>query len=401
MEKVVIIGAGQAGGWCAKALRDAGFLGELSLVGNESLPPYERPPLSKGVLDGSERQDVCFLFPDGGASLNLSAHWENPATAIDRTRKAVTLQSGEELYYDKLVLATGGQARTLPGVQGPNIFLLRTLRDSLALKQQLQPGKSLLVIGGGWIGLEVAATATKAGLQVTIVEPQNRLCARSVPSVLSDYLHALHTRQGVEILLSASLAALQASEEGIAWTLADDSVRSADLVVVGVGLVPNVALAASSGLEVDNGVVVNSCWQTSDPEVFAIGDVAHRQNSAGVWQRLESWANAMKSAEDVAHFLMTGKEPAEAIPWFWSDQYGNNIQILGTPDGWENPIFRGDQSAGTFTVWFEEEQHLQAVISVNQSKDIKVAKRLMERHIRVSRSELENPELNLKMLLKK
>ena len=280
-------------------MRAEGYAGRIVLVGAERHPSHERPPLSKAVLSGEAAPETTHLFkPEEHAALDLDFRAEARATRIDRAAKRVALAGGESLPYDKLILTTGGTARRLPvpGGDSPRVLYLRTIEDSLAIRAALGPGKKLVVIGGGWIGLEVAATARKLGASVVVVEGLDRLCARTVPPAISAFLLARHEREGVEIRLGAGVKAIE-DRGALVVRLADGSSLEADAVVAGIGLEPDVALARDAGLTVDNGILVDEQCRTSDPDVFAAGDCANTPLPClGRRVRLESWANAQNQA---------------------------------------------------------------------------------------------------------
>lgn len=371
MDRVVVIGAGQAGGWAAKTLRDEGFAGEVVLVGEEAHPPHERPPLSKDVLVGSKPPESTYLWPDG---LDVDFRPKTRAVALDRAAHRVELADGSSLAYDKLVLATGARVRRL---DHPGALYLRTIEDALALRAALLRQGRVGVIGGGWIGLEVAAAARRLGCAVTVVELGPRLCARVVPPVLSDYLKRLHERHGVEIRLGTA------------------EPPEADTIVVGVGVVPNVELAEAAGLAVANGIAVDAFGATSDPDIYAAGDVASRD---GV--RLESWANAQNQAIAAAKSLLGRKTPYDEVPWFWSDQYDVNLQLVGLPKAGHEIVQRGRAEDDRFSLFFLEEGRLAAAASVNAPRDLRIARRLIELGRAVDRAALADEARPLQALLK-
>jgi 3-phenylpropionate/trans-cinnamate dioxygenase ferredoxin reductase subunit len=393
---VVVIGGGQAAGWVVKTLRKDGYSGRLVMIAEESHQPYERPPLSKAVLAGEADIDtVRLISADAFAELNVECWQPDCAVAIDRASRTVRTASGRELVYDKLVIATGGAARQLPAAlaQTRNLAYLRTLDDAMALRKRLQASRSVLVIGGGWIGLEVAATARKLGLAVTVLEGAPRLCARSVPPVISDFLAELHRAHGVDLRIGVSLTGLADHPEDrnrVRATLADGSTVDADFAVAGIGLAPNTALAVSAGLEVADGIVVDAYGRSSDPDIYACGDVANHPNT---WLqrrvRLESWANAQNQAIVAAHALLGETAAYAEIPWFWSDQYDVNLQILGdvpadaasalasgaTPG--TAPVLRGDLAARQAALFFLADARVRGVIAINAARDLKLARKWM------------------------
>jgi 3-phenylpropionate/trans-cinnamate dioxygenase ferredoxin reductase subunit len=400
-DTIVIIGAGQAGGWAAKTLRAEGYAGRIVLIGAERHPAHERPPLSKAVLAGAAAPETTHLFkPDEHAALNLDFRAETRATRIDRTGKRVTLESGESIPYDKLIVTTGGTARRLPipGGDLPRVHYLRTIDDSAAIRAALGPGKKLAVIGGGWIGLEVAATARKLGTSVTVIEALDRLCARTVPPGISAFLRTRHEREAVEIRLGVGVKAIE-DRGRLAILLADGSTVEADAVVAGIGLEPDVALAREAGLTVDNGIVVDEQCRTSDPDIFAAGDCVNTPLPClGRRVRLESWANAQNQAIVAAKAALGREERYDELPWFWSDQYDVNLQILGLPARWPEPVVRGDPASGSFSHFYLDGERIAAIVSVNAPRDLRAAKKLVQTRKPVSAASLADPAVQLQRL---
>jgi 3-phenylpropionate/trans-cinnamate dioxygenase ferredoxin reductase component len=371
MQRVVIIGAGQAGGWAAKTLRDEGFQGEVVLLGEEAHPPHERPPLSKDVLIGLKPPESTFLWPGG---LAVEFRPGTRAAAIDRAARRVALADGSSLDCDKLFRATGARVRRL---DRPGARYLRTIEDAMALRAAFQRGGKVLVIGGGWIGLETAAAARKLGCDVTLVECAARLCARVVPPVLSDYLKHLHERHGVEIRLGAEAA------------------PEAATVVVGIGVVPNVELAQAAGLEIANGIAVDAFGRTSDRDIYAAGDVASRDGL-----RLESWANAQNQAISAAKSLLGREARYDEVPWFWSDQYEVNLQLVGLPEAGHEIVCRGRMEDDRFSLFFLAEGRVAAAAAVNNAREVRIAKRLIELGKEVEAAALADASRPLQSLLR-
>ncbi|ABE36826.1 FAD dependent oxidoreductase family protein [Paraburkholderia xenovorans LB400] len=370
--RIVIVGAGQAGGWVARALRDEGFTGQITLVGEEAHPPYQRPPLSKEVLLGDVPPEHCYLWPAGlDAELRLNTR----VRSIDRSARQLRLADGGTIAYDRLCIATGGRVRRL---DMPGAHYLRTIDDALALRAALLRGGSVLVIGGGWIGLEAAAAARRFGCSVTVVEAAARLCSRVVPPMLSEYLHGLHHRNGVTIACNAT-----------------PDVAAHDTIIVGIGIVPNTELAEDAGLEVANGIVVDEYGTTSDADIFAVGDVAALNG-----QRIESWANAQNQAIATARSMLGKYTPYSEIPWFWSNQYDVNLQFLGFARPEDEVVVRGDVASDRFSLFFLSSDRISAMIAANSMKDIRAGKRLIERGISVSPDRLADPSQSLQDLLK-
>ena len=381
---IVVIGGGQAAGWVVKTLRKEGFGGRLVMIADEIHLPYERPPLSKAVLAGEADIDTVRLVkPDDFDALNIEAWQPDTATSIDREQRIVRTLSGREVQYDRLVIATGGAARRLPDalVKTSNIAYLRTLDEAVALGERLRASQHVLVIGGGWIGLEVAATARKLGVAATVVEGAPRLCARSVPPTISGFLAELHRANGVDVRLDSGLVSLDDHPDnphGVRATLADGTTLDADFAVAGIGLTPHTALAQAAGLAIADGIVVDHFGATSDPRVFACGDVA---NHPSAWLkrrvRLESWANAQNQAISTAKALLGTFEPYADIPWFWSDQYDVNLQILGDIPPDAELVVRGDPKARRATLFSVSNGMLRGVIAINTPRELKLARKWM------------------------
>lgn len=382
-ETIVVIGAGQAGGWAAQTLRKVGFAGRLVLIGDELHPPHERPPLSKSVLAGEALPQSTWLQKsDAFDALALEWRPGTEVAQIDRTAKQLVLAGGETLGYDKLILCTGGRARTLPipGADAPSVRTLRTVDDALALAPLLQSGRRVVVVGGGWIGLEVAATARQKGADVIVVEAQSRLCERTVPSEISEHLLALHRTRGTRVILGAGVAGFGATDDGrSAVTLTDGSVLACDAIVVGVGLVPNDELARDAGLACDGGVIVDARCRTSDPDILAAGDVAVADNPwAGRRLRLESWQNAQEQGIAAARSALGLDVDYRPLPWFWSDQYGMNLQIYGIPTPSLRVVLRGVAGSDSFILFYLDGDVVKAAIGPNAARDLRFAKRLIE-----------------------
>ncbi|MCS6477674.1 NAD(P)/FAD-dependent oxidoreductase [Burkholderia thailandensis] len=381
---VVVIGGGQAAGWVMKTLRGEGFAGRIVMIADEAHLPYERPPLSKAVLAGeADISTVRVVQPDEFGALGVEAWQPERAVSIDRARRVVRAASGREIEYDRLVIATGGAPRRLPDaiVATPRLHYLRTLDEAVALGERLRASRRVLVIGGGWIGLEVAATARKLGVDAVVVEGAPRLCARSVPGAVSDFLLELHRANGVDIRLNASLASLgahPADANRVRATLADGTAVDADFAVAGIGLALNTSLATEAGLHVDDGIVVDEYGATSDPAIFACGDLANHPNA---WLkrrvRLESWANAQNQAIAAAKAVLGARAPYAEIPWFWSDQYDVNLQILGDLPADAQLVVRGDIAAKRATLFFVTHGALRGVIAINSARELKLARKWM------------------------
>lgn len=341
--EVVILGAGHAGGVTAMSLRDLGFQGPITLVGDEIEPPYERPSLSKAFLAGKETAPVHLATQERWAALGVSLRLGVPAESIDRTARTVHLADGAVLPYERLVLALGGAARALPFAPHPRLLPLRTTDDARAIAALAKPGARAVVIGGGVIGLETASTLHELGLSTIVIEAGARLLGRNVPAEAADWLAAAHARIGVEIRLGRSVSAIDAQAETLAVRMDDGAVLKADLVVVGVGIIPRARLAAQAELSTDGGVLVDAEYRSiDDPDIFAVGDLAVRRfGSAPTPSRMETWAHAQTSGRAAALAIMGLPAEAEPAPWFWTDQCGHSLQILGDPAQADSALARG------------------------------------------------------------
>ena len=403
-DTTIIIGAGQAGGWVAKTLRDGGFEGRVLIVGDENLPPHERPPLSKEVLLGDAETETCLLWPPGTLEAEgIEMRLGESVASIDPDGHSLTLESGETLEWTKLVLATGGRARTLdvPGADLDGIFTLRTVADTDAIRPCLTAGATVLVVGGGWIGLEVAAAARKRGADAIVIEAADRVCARALTPEMSAWVHALHERHGVDIRLNAGLDRFEGDGRLERAVLADGTTVDCDLAVIGIGLVPNTELAEAAGLAVDNGIVVDEHGKTSHPDIYAAGDVTNHPNALlGRRVRLESWENAQNQGIAVARALLGEETPYNEIPWFWSDQYDANIQLMGLPESWNETVVRGDREAGEFVEFYLQDGRLQGAAAINNPRDLRFTRRMMLSDKTFDAADLADPSVNLQKLLK-
>jgi 3-phenylpropionate/trans-cinnamate dioxygenase ferredoxin reductase subunit len=401
---IVLIGGGQASYATARTLRENGFTGAITMIGREPHPPYERPPLSKAVLLGEAEPASTYLATIEGLAEQRVTLILDEATAIGRDCRRVATRGGASIAYDRLLIATGGQPRRLnvPGSGLSGVFYLRDLTDAERLRAHLDAAEGpLVVIGGGWIGLEVAATARKKGAGVTVVEALDRLCARALPANPAAHLLALHRARGVDIRLSRAVARLDGDGSGtVAAVILDDGERiAAATVVVGIGMVPETALAQAAGLDVGVGIVVDATGRTSDSAIFAAGDVAETLVE-GRGRRIESWANANEQAVAVASAMLALPDPVRPPPWFWSDQFDANVQVLGEPDAVAEPVELGDPATGAVSWVFVESDRLRGVVAINRPRDVQAARRIMQRDIPISRERLSAPGADLAALLR-
>jgi len=402
-ETYIIIGAAQAGGWGAKTLRDQGFAGRVILIGDEPYPPHERPPLSKDVLLGLKPPESTYIWPAEKLA-NIEMRTGTRVEAIDRAKKQIVLAGGETLAYDKLLLATGSRVRKLntPGAGLPGVHYLRSIDDTLAIKRDLTADAHLLVVGAGWIGLETAAAARKHGAKVTVIEVANQVCNRALPKGLADYLQERHAAQGVAFRLNDTVTKFEGGARVERAALADGSELAVSAVVIGIGVVPNVELAQAAGLAVDNGIVTDASGRTADPAVFAAGDVtSHPNEFMGRRVRLESWANAQNQAIAAAKAMLGKTEPYNEIPWFWSDQYNLNVQMLGIPHKSDKSVVRGDRAKDQFLEFFLlPDGRIEAVAAINSPRDLRFAKRLLQVNKPVDPARLADTAVTLQDLAK-
>ena len=399
--RVVIVGAGHAGGSAAAFLRQYGHVGPIVLIGDEPLLPYQRPPLSKGWLKGEVDAEGLQLKPDSWyAEAGVSLRLGGVVTSLNRGAKTVTLASGEHLPYDHVILATGARARALPipGADLAGVLSLRTAADAEALKSALGPGKRLAVVGGGYVGLEAAASARALGGHVMIIEREPRVLARVACETLSNFFQDYHGARGVAFELNAGVEAFEGADGHVTGVrLSDGRVVACDVALVGVGAVPNEELARDAGLDCTNGVVVDVEARTADPFVFAIGDVTHRPLPLYDRQfRLESVPNALEQAKQAAAAITGRAMPPHEIPWFWSDQYDLKLQIAGLPFDADTQIVRGDVAAAKFAVFHLKGDLVQAVEAVNAPPEFMAGKQLIAKRTPVSLEKLANSSISMK-----
>ncbi|OIN52115.1 NAD(P)/FAD-dependent oxidoreductase [Pseudomonas costantinii] len=394
---LIIVGAGHAGGRAALTLRDEGYAGRLILIGDEAHLPYERPPLSKGLLQGTMDLAGCSLCDSARlAELGVEHIAGNPVSRLEPQQHRLQLADGQWLPYAGLLLATGGRARRLPQEQA-NVLYLRTHDEALALRAALRPGTRLVIVGGGFIGLEVAATARSLGCEVTLLEAGPRLAGRVLPPVICEALLNLHREQGVDVRLNVALESIHAD----AVQLMDGQVLACDLVVVGIGMQPNIELAAAAGLEVGQGIRVDAQLRTSAPNIYAAGDVCEFRLD-GLYQRQETWRNAEAQGRHAALNLLGRELPFEAIPGFWSDQYDWGLQTVGgiTPLMVSRPLSNG----GLLLFYLDADHRLQGACGWapgnSVAKDIKLCERLITASIPLNEANLADPDLSLKHLLR-
>ncbi len=402
---VVVVGAGQGGGEAVAALRQHGYAGSITLVGDEPHAPYRRPPLSKTfLLDGSAPESLLLKSAEAYARLGIDCRWNTRVTGIDRSRRVAHLSDGTDLPYAHLVLATGGRARRLdvPGSAAEGVHTIRTIADVERLRADFEPDRRLVVIGGGYIGLEAASAGVKKGLSVTVIESQPRVLSRVAAPELSAFYEQAHRGRGVQVLTGSGVRALHGTPRVASVELVDGRRIEADLVIAGLGLVPDIELALQCGLQAENGaIVVDAATRTSDSAIFAIGDCTVHRNRFydGRLLRVESVPNATEQAR-VAAANICGKEAEHAaVPWFWSDQFDLKLQMVGLSDGYDALAVRGSMQDEAFIAFYLKDGVVISADAVNRPQDFIVAKNLVARRIVADVADLTDPEKPLKALL--
>jgi 3-phenylpropionate/trans-cinnamate dioxygenase ferredoxin reductase subunit len=399
-DTIIIAGAGHAAGQVVATLRQKKFDGAIILIGEEPWLPYQRPPLSKKFLAGEFPAERLHFKPesfydDPGIEVRL----ETRIDAVDCGSKTLQTADGETLAYDKLVFATGARPRLLdlPGADLDGIHYLRTIADVTSIRSQLIKGARLVIIGAGYIGLEVAAVASQLGADVTVIEMEDRVMSRVVSPQISEFYQKEHSAHGVKLKLSTGISGFSGDTQVTAVDLANGDQVAADLVVIGIGVVPNTGLASEAGLDVDNGIVVDDHCQTSDSDIFAVGDCTNHPNDIlGRRVRLESVHNALEQAKTAASNICGDESCYAQVPWFWSDQYDLKLQIAGLSQGYDRAIVRGDPDSRSFSCLYLRDGQLIAVDAVNSPKDFMQSKALIAAHAVIDPDLLANAENELK-----
>jgi 3-phenylpropionate/trans-cinnamate dioxygenase ferredoxin reductase component len=405
MSGLVIVGGSYAGVQAALSARDDGYAEPIWIVADEASLPYQRPPLSKGFLLGQTSEQSLILrdekfFRDRGIDLLLG----EKATRVDRRDRHVELDNGSRLHFDKLLLATGSRARRLsiPGADLPGLHYLRSLTDAQALKADLNAASGIVIIGGGFIGLEVASSASKLGKTVTVIEAAPRLLERAVSAIASQVLLELHRRNGVDIRLTDTVARIEKEHGGGLTVVCGSGHRChGDLVLVGIGGVANAELASDAGLGCDNGIVVDDYGQTGDCNIYAAGDCANHPNSfAGKRTRLESVQHAQDQGKSVGSAIAGNAVPYVSVPRFWSDQYDAKLQIVGLAQPGDQRVIRGTSTQGQFSVFAYRQARLVAVDSINRPGEQLIARKLIGASISPSPDQATDVSFDLKSLLR-
>jgi 3-phenylpropionate/trans-cinnamate dioxygenase ferredoxin reductase subunit len=405
---MVIIGAGECGARAAFALREVGYAGPVTLVGEEVHLPYERPPLSKEALTRDEHPEPKWIgLAERFAENGISVLTGRSAVSIDRGGKSVRLSDGSTLAYEKLLLATGALPRQLPlaANAGPRCVTLRSFDDALAIRRLLSPGMRLVVIGGGFIGLELAASAARRGASVTVLEAQPRVLMRGVPEEIASIVTERHRAEGADIRTGTGIASISAEADAVRVTLADGAELVADLLVVGIGAVPVTGLAESAGLAIENGVAVDRFLRTSDPDIFAAGDCCSfpLEIYGGRRVRLESWRNAQDQGTLAARNMLGAQQPISAVPWFWSDQHDLTLQIAGLSEGADRHVRRDLGNDAFILFHLAPDGRLLAASGIGPgnavARDIRLSEMLIAKGARPDPAALASPDVKLKSLL--
>jgi len=402
IRRVVIIGAGECGVQAALTLRDEGYEGDIHLVHGEAVTPYERPPLSKPGLDHPVLKPI--MGTDRFLSEKIEMIHDQRAVYIDRQAKQITLSNNHIIFYDRLLLATGARPRrlTMDGNSCENVFVLRTFSEATALYDEFKPGCRLSVIGGGFIGLELAAAARQRGVHTTLIESASRLLGRAVPSAHASRLEERHRKEGVVFHIGKSIASINSSRT---ITLSDGSIISSDVIVAGIGSVPNIELAEAAGLLIDNGIAVDGRLRTSDPDIFAAGDCCSFPHPlyGNKNIRIESWRAAQEQGTHAAKSMLGFTDTYSAVPWFWSDHYELTLQIAGLPTEAVQEVERKLDENASLLFHLAEDGRLLAAsglgIGNSVARDIRLAEMLISKQARPAPSSLADPLFKLKSLL--
>jgi len=400
VERIVIIGAGQAGAQAIATLRAEGFAGALTLIGDEGFPPYQRPPLSKAYLLGSFERPRLFLKADAYyAEAGCEILLDTSAKAIHRAAREVELGDGRKLGYDKLLLATGARVRRLkcPGADLPGIHYLKTIADVDGLQEVFQAGKRIAIVGGGYIGLEVAAVGAKRGLDVTVFEAMDRLMARAVSPELSAFYAGEHEKSGVKLKLRTGVEAFEGNAK-VEQVIAGGQRYPADIVLVGIGVIPCDELASAAGLACEDGIVVDQNARTGDPHVWAAGDCTRHVGREGHYIRLECVQNAIDQAKHAALAMVGRAKTYSEVPWFWSDQYDLKLQIAGLAQPGDRLVLRGDPAARKFAVFHLRDGAVAAVEAVNAAPEYMIGKRLVAEGRKIAPETLADMSIPMKQM---
>lgn len=402
-ESVVIVGAGQAAAQAIISLRQEGHAGAITMVGYENSLPYQRPPLSKAFLAGGVTRDRLLIRP---ADFYVREHVDTimgaTATMIDRTNKRVRLADGHEIEYEALLLTTGGRPRRLDcvGAEHPRVRYLRDIADAEAIRDELREDTRLVIIGAGYVGLEVAATAVKKGASVTVLELAPQVLARVAGAEIAAFFENLHRNLGVHIFKNCSVAGIEHHATGVRVSTSLGPI-DADLVLVGIGQSPNIEIAAAAGIACDNGILVDEECRTSDRNIFAAGDCTSHPNLFYAGNlRLESVHNSVEQAKSAAATMCGRSSPYRQVPWFWSEQYDLKLQTAGINRGHDQTIVRGDPETKCFAVFYLKQGRLLAVDAVNRPAEFIIGKSLIQERASISSEQLADDNFSIKSLAK-
>ena len=402
MSNIVIIGAGQAAGQCVATLKKLGCTNKIILIGEESHPPYQRPPLSKSFLEGKVGLERVYMKNKQFYEENEVEFYPNTLVKeIDREEKKVRTSCGKEFEFEKLVIATGSRARELEieGNQLGNIYYLRTIDDVEKIKEQMSVSQNLSIVGAGYIGLEVAAVASELGMNVSIFEMAQRSMNRTVDKKISEHFEDLHKTNGVNFYFQSNIEKLQGETSIDGVKLDDGSLIPTDILIIGIGIIPNQELAENAGLDCNNGILVNDKGITSDQSIYACGDCTNHPNKFLDRNiRLESVQNALEQSKVVAANLMGQEKKYEVIPWFWSDQYNQKLQIVGMPEEYDEIVKR--EYADGFSIFYLSNKTIISVTTVNNPKEFLICKKLVEKKVKISSDILTNTANDLNELVK-
>jgi len=401
IKNCVVIGASHAGSQFAFSLRQGGWKGDITIIGEEFDYPYHRPPLSKTFLSGEKKiQDILLRPPELYEKSGINIRLGERVKSIDRSNKSITTEDNNVIYYHKLVIATGARVREIPipGSEIEGVCYLRNARDVNNIKSQVIPGKHAVIIGGGYIGLETAASLRKQGMEVTIIEAMSRILQRVTAPELSNFYKRIHLEEGVKIFEETVATEFKSIDEKINVLTSCGKSFLGDMVIVGIGVIPNVELANSAGLKVENGVEVNEFCQTSDFEIYAIGDVSWHYNK--IYDRslrLESVPNATEQAKIAALHINKKPKAYNSLPWFWSDQYNLKLQIAGLSNGYNDIVIRGDiNKSRSFSAFYFKDNKLLAVDAVNSPREFMFTKMVLTKEQKLNKEILSDISLDLK-----
>lgn len=402
----IIVGASHAAGELCVSLRKEGWTGSIIVIGDEAHLPYNRPPLSKTFLAGGiSIYDLLIRHPEAYANADIEMKLGCRVEKIDREKKEIKLNNDETLGYDKLILCTGARPRMMdmPGSELQNVFYLRSIQDADLIRPYIKDGHRAVIIGGGYIGLETAAMLVSTGMQVTLLERDPRILNRVAAPEISQFFTRIHNEEGINLITDVEISELKGDKEINEVVCSNGLSYTADLVIIGIGVITNSELAQESGLEINNGIVVNAFAETSDPNILAAGDCTYHHNKHYQrWLRLESIQNAVEQAKVAARTICGYRQEYDQIPWFWSDQYDVKLQICGLSEGYDNLIMRGNLSQGRkISVFYFKAEEFLAVDAVNSPQEFMFGKRALAHSLRLDRAKLADSSIPMKDLLLK